>query len=219
MKQLPRQLKRNKCFARACGERQQHTVVALGHRFQHAVDGAFLVVATCPCAAFVFERHGGKVFAPRGSLCFAFAKGQLPKLVGRGVVGQLALSPRVHVDAVNALPVGGVGVANGQLSRVALGLRHPLGQRLAPGFGLDHRQLGVAVHQHIVGNVSPRSAASTLQATRRDAVLAQNAAAFHYAPACGCKGWVDVFGAGFGFVHLLDFFLVAMAFGLVGGAR
>ena len=63
------------------------------------------------------------------------------------------------------------------------------------------------------------ASASALQAARRDVVLPQNAAAIHLAPACGGQGGIDVFGAGFGFVHLLDFFLAAMAFGMVGGAR
>jgi hypothetical protein len=97
--------------------------------------------------------------------------------------------------------VGGVSVANRQLGRVALGLAHALGQRLGPSLGLNHSQLGVAVNQHIVGNVGPRPLARDLQAASRDVVLTQNAAAIHLAPACCGQGRVNVFGAGFGFVH------------------
>jgi hypothetical protein len=62
-------------------------------------------------------------------------------------------------------------------------------------------QLGVAVDQHIVGNVGPRPLARALQAARSDVVLPQNAAAIHLAPASGGKCRVDVLGSGFGFVH------------------
>ena len=57
----------------------------------------------------------------------------------------------LHVDAVNALSVGRIGVADGQFPRVILGLRHAFGQFFVPCLGLDDGQLGVAIHEHVIG--------------------------------------------------------------------
>jgi len=76
---------------------------------------------------------------------------------------------------------------------------------LVPGLRLDHGQLGVAVDEHVVGDLGlcPRAlAAAALQTAQRDAVFAQDAAAFDHTPAGGLQGGVEVLGAGFGFVHV-----------------
>ena len=57
----------------------------------------------------------------------------------------------LHVDAVDALAVGGIGVADGSLSGVILGLRHAFGQRLVPSFGFDDGELCVAIDEDVIG--------------------------------------------------------------------
>jgi hypothetical protein len=74
--------------------------------------------------------------------------------------------PGLHVDAVDALPVAGVGEADRQLAGVVLGLADALGQRLVPGLGFDHGQLGVAVFQHVVGDQRLAALAPRLRAGR-----------------------------------------------------
>jgi hypothetical protein len=83
-----------------------------------------------------------------------------------------------------------------------LGLRHALGQRFAPGFGLDDGQLVVAVDQHIIGDERLAALAVALDAPRRDGVFAQDFATLRHAPARGLQRGVDMLGSGFGFVHL-----------------
>lgn len=48
----------------------------------------------------------------------------------------------MHVDAIDALAIPGVGETDGQLAGVILGLTHVLGQGLVPGFRLDHAPAG-----------------------------------------------------------------------------
>jgi hypothetical protein len=147
-------------------------------------------------AALVLEGHGGEAVAP-GVLLWRRSR---PEFFRRRE-GASSPSRRVHVDAVDALPVGGVGEAHRQLAGVVLGLRHAFGQRLVPGLGLDHRQLGVAVLQHVVGvSALPRLPWPSMR-PGRDRVLAPDAAALDHAPARRLQGGVDVLGAGFGFVH------------------
>ena len=83
-------------------------------------------------------------------------------------------------------------------------LSQAFGVGLAPGLGLDDRELGVAVDENVVGDLGLGArtvAAAALQATQRDPVLAQNPAAVDHTPASGFERRVDVFGAGLGFVH------------------
>ncbi|MNR20602.1 hypothetical protein D3C85_1374550 [compost metagenome] len=72
---------------------------------------------------------------------------------------------------------------------------------LGQGLGLDHRQLGVAVHQHIVGDLSLAALAGPLDTPMGDRIFALDTAALDHAPACCAQGRVDQFGAGFSFVH------------------
>ena len=118
-----------------------------GDGLQHPLDGDVLVVAALEVAALVLEGHGGEAVAP--GVCLG--KGQVPEFLRRGIAGHFAFRAGLHVDAVDALAVGGIGVADGQLPGVVLRLRHALGQRFIPRLGLDDRQLGVAIDQHIIG--------------------------------------------------------------------
>ena len=197
MKQLPRQLKGNKGLARASGQGQQDAVAPVGNRVQRACDRHVLVIAALPGAALVLERHGRKTVAP----CICLSKCQIPQFLRGGVVRRIPFSARRHVDTVNRLPISSVGEAHAQACRIALGLTHPLGIGLVPCLGLHHGQFGVAVHQYIVGNVSLGPLGVALQSAQSDAMLAQNAAAIHHAPACRLQCRVDVFGAGLCFVH------------------
>ena len=89
------------------------------------------------------------------------------------------------------------------------------------------RTLVAAGHVNLVETLAERVAAQCLaqqgvlwtkvRVEKLD--IAPDAAAVHHAPARRREGGVDVFGAGFGFVHWLDFFLAAMALRLAGGAR
>ena len=123
-------------------------VLVGGDRLHDPLDGDVLVVAARVRAALVFEGHGGEAVAPGVGL----GEGQRPELVRRGVGLDLAFLAGLHVDAVDALAVGGVGEAHGQLAGVVLGLADALGQLLVPGLGLDDRQLAVAIDQHVVGD-------------------------------------------------------------------
>jgi len=73
--------------------------------------------------------------------------------------------------------------------------------RFVPGLGFNYRQLGVAVNQHVVGNLGLGAHAAALQPPLGDTKLAPHHTAFHYAPACGRQRGVNVLGVGFGFVH------------------
>ena len=169
----------------------------VGDGLQHPLDGDVLVVAALEVAALVLERHGGEAVAPGVLL----GKGQVPEFVGRRDSAAVRLRSRLHVDAVDALAVGGVGEADGQLAGVVLGLRHALGQRLVPRLGLDDGELGVAIDQHVIGGERLAAPSVAFEAARRDGVFAPDAAAFDHAPARRFQCGVDMFGSGLGFVH------------------
>jgi hypothetical protein len=197
VEELPRDLEGDEGLSRAGREGEQDAVALRGDGLQHALDGDVLVVPRPEVPAPVLEGHGGEAVAPGVRL----REGAVPQLVWGGETGDLALHAGLHVDAVHALPVAGVGEPHGQLPRVVLGLRDAPGQRLVPRLGLDHRQLAVAVHQHVVGGQRTPAPPVPLQAASRDLVLAEDAAAVHHAPAGLPDGGVDVLGSGLGFVH------------------
>ena len=197
MKQLPRQLKRNKGLACAGGQSQQNTLLACRHRCQHLLYGHVLVIPTLKEPALVLKRHSGKKVAPS----VLSRKGQTPQRIRRGVTVYRPLNGCVHVDAINALPIGGKGMAHRQAGCVVLGLGHTFAQSFVPRLGFHYSQLGVAVLQHIVGAQCLAAFACTFKPPHGDGVFAPYAAAVHHAPACSGEGWVNVFGAGFGFVH------------------
>ena len=186
LKQLPHNLKRNGGFARARGQRQQNALLPRSHTLQHAVNRNFLVIAQRPRAAFVLKRHSRKPVAPLGAGRVRLVKGLRPQRLGAGVVGHVTLKASGHVHAVNLLPIAGIGKTHRQLAGIALGLGHALGVGLAPGFGLYGGQLGVAVNEHIVGNLGLGPLPTAQEPPRRNLALlfAQDARPLHHAPAC-----------------------------------
>ena len=197
VEQLPGNLEGDEGLARAGRQRQQDAIAPPGQRRQHALDGDVLVVAPLEEAAPVLEGHGGEAVAPgvgRG-------EGEVPDLVGRRKAGPFAFRAGLHVDAVDAPPVAGVGEADRQLAGVVLGLADALGEFLVPGLGLHHRQPGVAVFEDVVRAQGLAAPSRALQPPGRDRVFAPDAAALDPAPAGGGEGRVDVLGAGLGFVH------------------
>ena len=199
LKQLPRNLEGDEGLAGAGRQRQQDALLPRRNRGQHPLDGDVLVVASLEEAAPVLERHRCKAIPPGAP----GGESPVPQFIGRREYVNLAFHGALHVDAVDTLAVAGIGEAQRQLAGVILGLRHALGQRLVPRLGLDHRQLGVAEFQNVVRRQRLAALARALQPTERDRVFAPDAAAIDHAPARRCEGGVDVFGAGFGFVHEL----------------
>ena len=126
---------------------------------------------------------------------------QVPEFVRRRIARQFAFRALLHVDAVDALAVGGVGEADGELAGVVLGLRHAFGQRFIPRLGLDDGELGVAIDQHVIGGERLAAPPVAFDAAERDRVFAPDAAAFDDAPARRLQRGIDMLGSGFGFVH------------------
>jgi len=184
LEQLPGALERAEGFAGAGGQGQQDAVASSGDGFEHARNGDVLVVAALPGATLVRERDGREAVAPGGGGRVRVGEGHRPQLIRRGVAGHVVLDASGHVDAVDGLPVGAVREAHGQLGRIVLGLTQVLGVGLVPGLGLDHRQLGVPVDQHVVGDVGLRALPPALQPTRCDH-LAPDPAAVDHAPTSG----------------------------------
>ena len=123
-----------------------------GDRLQHAVDGVVLVVARLPRAAAGPRRARRRSGRARRS---ASAKVAAQSSSGVGIARDVALRAGLHVDAVDAEAVGGVGEARLQLARRSpWPAPTPSVAALVPRLGLDHRQLVVAVDQHVVGDVS-----------------------------------------------------------------
>ena len=158
-----------------------------------------LVVARLPFAATGFERHGAETIAP----VVAVREAALPELFRRGErQGDIAFAAGVHVDAVPADAVGGIGKAGLEPPGIVLGLTDA-GGMAQPGFlGLDDRQLAATVAEHVVR----RQRGATLSAGQ-DAAGADQFALdlrpLHPAPTGLVQHRVDAVGAGvgFGFVH------------------
>ncbi len=75
------------------------------------------------------------------------------------------------------------------------------GERFAPRLGLNDGDLGVAIDEHVVGDVGLAAPAVTLDAAGGDTVLAQDLAALDDAPTRRLQCGVDVLGARLGLVH------------------
>ena len=99
------------------------------------------------------------------------------------------------------MAVGGVSEACLQLARIVLRLRDTFGQSLIPCLGLHHRQFGIAINQHIVGDQRLAVMAQALDPARCDEIFTQDAAALNHTPARRLQRGINVFGSGFGFVH------------------
>ena len=118
LEELPRHLEGNRCFSGPCGQGEEDAILAFAEAVQDTVDGDLLVEPERPASALVGERDRGEAVSPGVRL----NEGHRPELVRRGIARLLAFPPGLHVNAVDALPVGRVGVANRQLGGVVLGL-------------------------------------------------------------------------------------------------
>ena len=107
----------------------------------------------------------------------------------------------LHVDGVDALAVGRVGVADRQLRGVVLGLADAFSQGFIPRLRFDGGQLRVAIFQNVVSLQRLAPPPVAFDTTKRNRVLTADSAAVNNAPARRCECGVDVFGSGFGFVH------------------
>jgi hypothetical protein len=197
VKQFPGNLKGDKGLAGAGGEGQQDARFPGGDPLQYPVDRDILVIARLEKAAPVLERHRGKAVAPRVRL----GKGQVPQLVRRREMRHSTFLAGLHVDAVNALPVGRVRVANGELPGVILGLRHALGDLFVPSLRLDNGEFVIAMDQHVVGGERLTPSAVAFNPAESDRIFAPDAASFDHAPARRRECGVDMLGSGLGFVH------------------
>jgi hypothetical protein len=74
------------------------------------MDGDFLVVANGPTAALIGKRDGGETVSPRVGL----GEGEVLKLVRSKILRDAAFGAFHHIDAVDALAVGGISVACGE---------------------------------------------------------------------------------------------------------
>ena len=127
-------------------------------------------------------------------------KDRRPEFIRAGVLADIAFLAGLHVDAIEADPIGGVGKAGVQIPGVFLGLADALGVWQIALLGFDDGQLVAVIGEHIVGNVLLGAFASPLEAAAGDD-FASHAAVCDDAPACIFEGGVDQLGAGVGFVH------------------
>ncbi len=84
-------------------------------------------------AAFIFEGDCGEAIVPLVLL----REGQVPEFFGTRIDQHLPFLASLHVYAVDALSVGGIGEANSQLPPVVLRLRYTFGELFIPGFRFD----------------------------------------------------------------------------------
>src|ERR1700733_1896631 len=195
--ELPGDLECNRGFTGACGQCQKHAVSTIGNGLQNAADRSLLVETERPCATLVRVGNRGKAVTPRIHLGVRHR----PQLIRRGILRRLAFLAGRHVDAVDALAVGGIGVADCHLSGVVLGLRHPFGQRLIPGLSLNDSQLGVAILQNVICLQRIATPPLAFNAARSNHVLAPNAATLDLTPARRLQRGINVLGSRLGFVH------------------
>ena len=168
LKKFPRDLECNEGLARARCQREQDTLAPSGEGFQHTLHRDVLVVAALEKTTAILEGHCRETIPP----CILFREGEIPKILRRRINGNITFLSVLHVDAIDALPVGGVSEADSQLVRIGLCLRHAFGMRLVPCLSLDHCQLEIPIHQHVVRDLRSATPPATLNAAGADLVLA-----------------------------------------------
>ena len=122
LKELPGDLKGNRSLARTGSEGKQDTIPACGDGVQRPVYGDLLIKADYPASALVRERHCGEAVVP----CVRLGKRLVPEFNRAGVARHLAFLAGLHINAVDTLSVGRIGVADGHLFGVILRLTHAL---------------------------------------------------------------------------------------------
>ena len=164
VEQLPGDLKGDERLARAGGKREQDALLVRRRWLPAPARRRCPGSSGLDVAALVLEWHGGEAVAPGVRL----GERHVPEFVRRGIARRLAFLAGLHVDAVDALAVGGIGVADRHLSGVVLGLRHAFGQFFVPCFSLDDGELGVAIDQNIIGGERLAAPPLAFEAARRD---------------------------------------------------
>ena len=106
--------------------------------------------------------------AKRSRQTFCSAKTRFQSSSGVGYWATYCFRAGRHIDLVDAGAIGGVGEAGLQFLGVFLGLAEAFGVGQVPPLGLDHRELVVAVGQHVVGDVLGGPHARALQAAEGD---------------------------------------------------
>ena len=73
------------------------------------------------------------------------AEDEVPEFFGAWIACYVAFLARIHVDAIDFLPSGGVGMANRHFLRVFFCLRYAFGIWKAPAFGFNDGDFRIAV--------------------------------------------------------------------------
>ena len=174
-----------------------------GNSKRDIIDAMIDIVARSPkvldvekVRTAIFERDSGEPIPP-GVL---FGKGPVPEFLRRREGSHFAFRPILHINAVDALAVGGIREPNREFAGVVLGLPQSFRQRLVPSLGLDHGQLRVAILEHIVGRQCLAAPPVAFESSQRDREFATGTASLNNASTRGRECWVDMFSSGFGFV-------------------
>ena len=102
VEQLPGQLKCNEGFAGSGSQRQQDALLVVGNGLQCCLNGIVLVVPRLPGSTPVLKRDSREAVMP----CIGLGKDLVPELLRSRVLKNVLLVSRMHVDLVNAFPVG-----------------------------------------------------------------------------------------------------------------
>ena len=193
--QLPDDLESDRRLAGSGRERQQNASVAFLNPLERPFDRVGLIIARRPFGPLFDHRHRRKAVAPG----VGERKSARPLVFRRGPRGDMGLQAGVHVDLVDAPPVGRKGEAGLQFAGIMLGLPDAFGVEEVEALGLDHRELHIAIYEDVIRDfrLCPPPRAST---ARRDH-LAANAARLNHAPTDRLQRGIDQFGAGLRFVH------------------
>ena len=173
LEQLPGDLEGDGGLAGAGGERQQDAV-ACRRRWLPARARWRCPGSSAPASVPPLSSNG--TAAKRSRQSFGSAKVSVPQLVRRRVASTLALRAGLHVDAVDAVAVGGIGEA-----RLPAWRRSPWPAPTPSVSGLSHAlasitaSLCVAVDQHVVGDLRLAAPPCALDAAGADDLAADPA--------------------------------------------
>ena len=124
-----------------------------------------------------------------------------PQLIRRRKSLRVPFLPGPHIHLADLVTIGRVGILDRELLRIRLGLSQPFGRCHPLGLGLNHADLPIAVHQHIVGDLWTRTATTRLDPPHGDRELPQDLGPIDYTPPARREFRIDVFRPGFRFVH------------------
>ena len=173
LEQFPTYLKSHVCLTRACSHGEQYALLLVGDSCEHIVNGDLLIVPWHSSAAYV-ERLEVEPVSPIVGL----GKSHLPQLVGRGegvdqlfggrndIVAECVL--HAHVDEIDLIAVGGIGVANLQHCGIEFGLLHTGRHIFFIGLGFNHGEFDTLVLEDIIGFFRMSVDTQFLHASGRD---------------------------------------------------